>query len=314
MAKHEFRTRYVDMWGLPSLHPTNVELLQQLKTADTQHFTKNMDVVGTVSELNSESTWDQTHLVGVRSDVWKPDQEELEKCLASLQKSRRTELKQSIKRSGRLNKKQSAILDKNIDQDAVMQLETCDIVRRRLVLKLFKTTGTRTRWCGTIEEVTTTEVHNSMGSSRSLLTMAVMLPGTEMVTSVQENRRAIRIPSVFTFSYFDGGRIWNILLKQRWVSLGIDFDMQTEGKRIGMLDGTFATVGSDFYVNLSEHPLAEKTQFLDLLTLFASSVGYHKAMRRGVKRRIQADLAGESHRHVIEDEELRLRHNGRAAA
>jgi hypothetical protein len=37
-------------------------------------------------------------------------------------------------------------------------------------------------------------------------------------------------------------------------------------------------------------------------------------MRRSIKRRVKAAAAGESYRHIIEDEELRLRHNGRSAA
>ncbi len=67
-------------------------------------------------------------------------------------------------------------------------------------------------------------------------------------------------------------------------------------------------------MRLDEHPLAGNTHFVDLLTLFTSSVGYHRAMRRSVKRRVKAALAGQSHRNIIEDEELRLRHNGRSAA
>ena len=70
-------SRYVDMWAMPGIHPSNVEFLQQLKTADTQHFTKNMNTVGTVSEKDEDSgKWQKTHLIGVRTDVWKPDKEE----------------------------------------------------------------------------------------------------------------------------------------------------------------------------------------------------------------------------------------------
>ena len=46
--------RYVDMWALPGMHASNVEFMQKLKTADTNHFTTHMDTVGTVSELNVE--------------------------------------------------------------------------------------------------------------------------------------------------------------------------------------------------------------------------------------------------------------------
>lgn len=308
-------SRYVDMWALPGVHPTNVELLQQLKTADTHHFTKNMDVVGTVSELDNETRrWEKTHMIGVRTDVWRPDKKEMARSLKSIQSKRRTELKQQIKRGGRLDTKQSTLLDESIEKDLVMQMDSGDIEKRRLVLKLFKTTATRVRWCGTIEEVTTTEIHNSIGSKRRLLTTAVMLPRTEFITYVQENHRTFRVPSIFTFCYYDDDRMWHLTLKQRWFSLGVDFDVEVNSKSIGKLDGKLVSFGADSLIQLDEHPLAGNTQFVDLLTLFTSSVGFHRAMRRSLKRRIKAAKTGESHRNIIEDEELRLRHNGRAAA
>ena len=42
-----------------------------------------------------------------------------------------------------------------------------------------------------------------------------------------------------------------------------------------------------------------------LLTLFAASVGYHRAMRRSVNRRVEAALGGEAHRNMLQNEELR---------
>jgi hypothetical protein len=195
-------------------------------------------------------------------------------------------------------------------------MNTCsdEIERRRLVLKLFKTTTERVRWCGTIEQVTTTEIHNSIGSNRSLLTLVVMLPRTEMVTYIQQNHRTFRIPSLFTLGFYDDKRMWNLTLKRRWVSIGADFDVEADGETIGDLDGRLLSFGCDSYVNLDPHELAENWRFVDLLTLFTASVGYHKAMRKSVDRRVDAALTGNSHCHVVEDEELRLRHNGRAAA
>ena len=65
----EGRRRYVDMWALPGMHPSNVELLQKLKTADTNKFTTNMDCVGTVKEQDLESgKWEKSHLIGIRTD------------------------------------------------------------------------------------------------------------------------------------------------------------------------------------------------------------------------------------------------------
>ncbi len=309
------RRRYVDMWALPGMHPSNVEFLQKLKTADASQFTTNMDCVGTISEQDMESRkWQKTHLIGIRTDVWKPDEEELESALGSLQDKRRSELRQNIKRSGRLSSKQKTKLEENLSNDQIMQMQSSDIETRRLVLKIFKTTGERVRWVGTIEEITTTEVHNSIGSKRTLLTLAVMLPRNKFVTQVQQNHRTFRIPSLFTFCYYDDDRMWNLMLRRQWFSIGADFDIEADGETIGEIDGRLFSFGSDSYVDIDPHPLTENTQFVDLLTLFACSVGYHKAMRRSVNRRVEAALSGESHRHIIEDEELRLRHNGRSAA
>ncbi len=316
MAKRAPREsyRYIDMWAVPGIHPTNNEFLQRLKTADSQHFTRNMDVVGTISEKDEEGKWGKTHLIGVRTDIWKPDAQEVEETLDHLRERRKDELRREIKRSGRLNAKQKQELKERVEEDQIMQMESEDVEHRRLVLKIFKTTGARTNWTGTIEQITATEIHNSIGSKKSLITLAVMLPRYEYVTYIQQNHRSFRIPAVFTFGFYDSGRMWHLCLRRKWVSFGVDFDVIADGKRIGVVDGVLFAMGCDSYVNLESHPLNSSTQFVDLLTLFASSIGYHKAMRRSIKTRVAACIAGDWHQHLIQDEELKLRHNGRSAA
>lgn len=307
--------RYIDMWALPGVHPSNIELLQKLKTADTNHFTTHMDCVGTVSTLDSKTEqWEESHMVGLRTDVWKPDAEELHSSIRSLKDKRRREIKQSIKRSGRLSEQQKQRLEEDLSEDEIMQMQSSDLLSRRLVMKLFRTTGDRMSWVGTIEEVTTTEVHNSMGTKKSLLTMAVMLTRMQQVSYIQQNHRTFRIPSLFSFCFHDSQRMWNVLLRRHWVSIGADFDVEADGEAIGEVDGKLFTFGSDSHLVIDPHPLSEQTRFVDLMTLFAASVGYHRAMRRSVEARVQATLDGQWQRNMIEDEELRLRHNGRAAA
>jgi len=306
--------RYVDMWAMPGLHPMNIEILQKLKTADSNHFTKEMNAVGTVSELDSDDVWQQTHLIGVRTDVWAPDQSELNSALKRIKKRRLVELRKKIKRTGRLNEKQNEVLQEQTATDDVLNMEVGDIEKRRLVLKLFKNSTQRMRWCGTIEEVTTSEIHNSIGSKRNLITLMVNLPDVQFVTTIQENHRTLRYPATFSFCFHDQGQMWHINLKQRWVSLGPDFDLLINGQNVGLVDGKLMCFGSDSYIDMENHPLLSDTNFLNLITLFTASIGYHKAMRKSIGRRVKATLAGQSYRHLIEDEELRLRHNGRAAA
>ncbi|QDT04179.1 hypothetical protein K227x_25680 [Rubripirellula lacrimiformis] len=307
--------RYLDMWALPGMHPSNVDILQQMKTADTNHFTTHMDTVGTVAEQDLESgSWATTHMLGLRTDVWKVDGAELEDALEVMRDQRRQTLKKQIKKTGRLSAKQKADLDAQLEDDDVMQMEPGEIEKRRLVLKLFKTSTDRVRWCGTIEQVTMTEVHNSIGSKRNLLTMVVMLPRSEHVTYIQQNHRTFRIPSIFTFGFFDGQQMHHVAIKRKWVSIGADFEVECDGESIGEIDGRLFSFGADSYLDIDPGPLSENTGFIDLMTLFTASVGYHKAMRKSVDRRVKATLSGQSHCHVVCNEELRLRHNGRAAA
>lgn len=307
--------RYVDMWAVPGMHPSNIDFIQKLKTADTHHFTKNMNAVGTVSERDAEAgNWTQSHLVGIRTDIWHPNQQETQRALRLLHRRRKQELKQQIKKTGRLSEKQAERLKNQLDDDAVMQMQSEDIEQRRLVLKLFKTNSNRMRWCGTIEEVTITEVHNSIGSNRCLISLVVMLPRVKMVTYIQENHRTLRWPAIFSCGYYSDQRVWHVTLKQRWLAFGADFDIHVDGQRIGLQDSKLIGLGSDSHLTLDTHPLVDDTGFRDLLTLFAASTGYHRAMRRSIRRRIEAVQRGQAHRHLVGDEELRLRHNGRAAA
>ena len=256
-------TLYVDMWALRSVHPTNIELLQRLKSGDDRQFGANMDVCGTVSRQDSKTgSWSRSHIVGLRSDVW----------------------------------------------------DSAD--HHRLVMKLFKSTGERIRWTGTVEEVTTREVHNSIGSCRPVLSLAVLLPGYEYVVAVQQNHRTFRIPSVFTFSFFDEKRerMWYISLKRKWFSFGADFVIESGGERIGDIDGKLIGFGYNAHVHVYQPELAGNRRFLDLLTLFTTSVGYHRAMRKSVKQRVRAAHSGEASPHVVEDEEFWLLKNPRRRA
>ena len=306
--------RYVDMWAVPGMHPTNIEFLQKLKTADTNQFTKGMNVIGTLSEQEAGGRWDKTHLLGIRSDIWKPSRKELSRSLNAVHRRRKQELRESIKTRGRLSADQQQQWQQAVQQDEIMQLQSDQLEQRRLVLKLFKTTGKRVRWCGTLEELTTAEVHNSMGSRRSLVSLVGILPGAQHVTTIQENHRTARFPSTFSFCYYHEQRMWHVLLKQRWFSFGPDYDLFIDGRWHGLMDAKLLCLGADSYVDIERHPLAGNTAFCDLLTLFTASVSYHRSIRRSIRRRIRAIQSGQADRYVIDDEELRMRHNGRAAA
>jgi hypothetical protein len=300
------------MWAVPGIHPTNSDFLQSYKMSDSSHFTRGMDVVGTISE-EQEGDWEKTFLIGIRTDIWKPDKNEVAATLKCLHEKRRRELKKEIKKSGRLDAKQKSQLQKELEQDKIMKLQTDDIVQRRLVMKLFKTTGKRLNWSGTIEQITTQEVQNSIGSRRTLLSFAVILPRQDMIVYVTQNHRTFSFTSVFTFSYYCDGRMWPVCLHQRWGSMTPDYEVLVDGQRIGFVKGVLFAMGSDSYVELYEHKLCHESGFSELLTLFAASIGYHKAMCKSVKRRVSACKSGDWQKCLIEDEELKIYKNGRVA-
>lgn len=304
--------RYVDMWAVPGVHPTNSDFLQSYKMADSQYFTRSMDVVGTVSE-QQDGDWERTYLIGIRSDIWKPDGKEVADTLNCLQEKRRRELKKEIKKTGRLNARQKSQLQKKLEEDKIMQLQCDDIEQRRLVLKLFKTTGKRLTWAGTIEQITSREVQHSIGSRRTLLSFALILPRTDLIVHLTQNHRTFSFTAIFSFSYFCGSRMWPVCLRQRFGSIVPDYEILVDGERIGFVNGVLFAMGSDSYVELYEHALCHDSGFVELMTLFAASIGYHKAMRRSVKRRVDACKSGDWQKCLIEDEELKIYRNGRVA-
>lgn len=307
--------RYVDMWALMGLHPANIELLQKLKRAEDQRFSPNMDVCGTISERDPKSgNWNQTHMVGLRTDIWNPDPNQQSRILKRLQSEREIQLRKEIKRSGQLSSSQRKNLDRQLAQDPVLKMTPQEIENRRLVIKLFSSNHDNIRWTGTMEEVVSRELHNSLGTKKSVLSFVTLLQGYQYMTSLQENKRTFRIPSIFSFNYYDEqqNRMWYLKIKRKWISIGADFIVESQNQVIGEIDGALIGLGYNAHVYLYEPSLAKDRQLMDLLTLFATSVGYQPAIRRSLRRRLQATKRGLCVQNIIEDEEFRLLKNPRA--
>lgn len=305
--------RFIDMWAVPGLHPTNIDLMQKLRSAEDRQFGANMDTCGAISERDLQTKqWEKTHLIGIRTDVWKPSKKDRRRALKSLKKTRRDQIRRGIKKNSRLNADEKKLLEAKLDKDHTMSLEEGDVDKHRLVLKLFRSTGKNIRWVGSIEEMTSREIHNSLGSKRPLLSFAVNISGYDFVTTIDQHHRTARIPAVFTFGYYDAkrDRMWYVEIKRRWFAFGTDFVIEAQGERIGYIDGRLISLGGDSHVYVYEPTLAADQGFMDLLTLFAASARYHRAIRKHVKRRIKA-LRERRDCHVIEDEEFSLLRNPR---
>jgi len=308
--------RYVDMWAFMGVHPSNLEILRRLKMADDRQFGANMDLCGTVSEKDdAKGSWNQSHVIGIRSDIWNPAPEKLARKCESLQERRRGDLRKRIRAQGPLNQEQTRLLAEIMTRDPVMRMRPSDLESRRLVLKLFKSTGTRIQWQGSLEEMVTRELHNSLGTNGPVLSFSLSLGGFEFLTSIQENRRWLRIPSIFSFCYHDEERerLWFVEIRRKWVSVGIDFRIIADGRQIGEIDGALIGFGYNAYISIDDPILADDPRFADLLTLFTASVGYQKTMRAAVRRRMIASRAGLPSAQLIEAEEFGLLRNPRVA-
>ncbi len=313
------QTRYrrlIDMWVAPGIHPTNLDILNKLKTAEDRQFSSNMKVTGKViDEDREERSKGESHIIGIRSDVWRPTKKERARALAAIRKRKVSEHRRSIKSNGRLTKEEQAELEARLREDESLSLDEGDVDKSRLVIKMFRSTGKRIDWRGTLEELTVTEIHNSMGSARPLATFAVILSGHDYMIQIQQNRRLWRIPPVFSFAYYDekNDRMWYIDLKCYWVSLGIDYSIEAQGRKIGKIDGRLFALGTDSMIHIYEPSLAEDSKFQDLLSLFAASIGFQRRVRENIQRRLQGIRQGKS-LHVVEDEELWLLKNPRRIA
>ncbi|WP_437205195.1 hypothetical protein [Planctomicrobium sp. SH664] len=308
--------RYVDMWAFMGAHPTNVDLMKRLKSADTHQFNTNMDVCGTVQERDLDSgRWYESHLAALRTDVWTPNQVQQQRRLEAVQLERQEVLRRQIKASGPLNEAQTQRLHKQLLSDPVMRLSPSQFESRRLVMKLFRSNEEKVSWVGSLEEVTTREVHNSLGSKRPLLWMTANLAASKYNCDVQENHRTFRIPAIFTFCFLQHqkNKLWYVNIRRKWISIGADFVVEAEGRRIAEIDGALFGFGYNAHIYLYEAELARNREFMDLLTLFTTTVGYHNAMRKSVKRRVQAVRKGYGAQQIVEDEELGLLKNPRAA-
>ncbi len=304
------------MWVAPGIHPTNIDILNKLKSAEDRQFSSNMRVTGKIiDEDREERSRGESHIIGIRSDIWRPSKKDRKRALAAIQKQKTTEHRKSIKSNGRLTKEEKAELEQRLMEDETMSLDAADVDKSRLVIKMFRSTGKRIDWRGTLEELSVTEIHNSIGSARPLATFAVILSGYDYMIKIQQNRRIWRIPPVFSFAYYDekNDRMWYIDLKCYWVSLGIDYSIEAQGRKIGKIDGRLFALGTDSMIHIYEPSLAEDTKFQDLLSLFSASIGFQRRVRDNIKRRLKGIRQGKSI-HVVEDEELWLLKNPRRIA
>lgn len=201
--KQKRYSRLVDMWAAPNLNPTNLDVLTKLKSAEDRQFGKNMEVTGKILDKDKEKkTNEETHIIGIRTDVWKPSKEERERSLNAIKKKRRAELRGEVKSKGRLNKSEQTQLDVKIESDETMAMTAKNVDKSRLVLKLFRSTGKNINWKGSLEEMTVREIHQSFGSKKPLITFGINLPGYDYLVCVQQCRRFFR-PAVFSFAYLN---------------------------------------------------------------------------------------------------------------
>lgn len=313
------RNIFIDMWAFLGMHATNINVLQKLKTAEDRQFTPGMDINGKISEIPigddiGKKDKEEIAIMAIRSKVWDPPKEDLEKTLERVKKKKKEFIKKGIKkRGGRLNKEQKEELDEKLEEKEINKLTTTSIDKRRLIIKMFSSTGKRIHWKGTIEEITTKELHNSLASNHPLVYFTIVLSGYDYVTVVQQNLRYFALAPVYSFNYWDEklDKMWYFTIFQRFISIGIDFDVYAEGRKIAFLDGKLVGLGGNSNVKIYDEFLAKDKKFADILVLFTSTVGYQRVMRKYIKKRMKSIIKSGKIEHIIEDEEFWMMKNPR---
>lgn len=319
------RNIFVDMWAFLGMHATNIDIMKTIRRADDRQFTPGMDVNGMISEDPAEGQLGikertQIALMTIRSNLWEPPKEELEKTLEKVKKEKVDLIKKGIKkRGGRLNKEQKEELEEQVGNEGVEDIKTDDIDKQRLVMKMFahrkKKDGSKTklRWIGTIEESVTKELHNSLGSKHPLTFFSIILPGYDYVVNIEQNRRYWAFAPIFSFNYWDekNQKMWYVTIKQRFISIGIDFDVYSEGRKVAFIDGKLIGLGGNSNIKIYDDVLARDKNFGNILTLFTSTVGYQRIIRRNLKKRMKSMLNNGNRQVIIEDEEFWMMKNPR---
>ncbi len=313
------RNIFVDMWAFLGMHATNINIVQKLKTAEDRQFTFGMDVNGKISEDPAEDEIGKKErediaLMAIRSNLWEPPKEDKEKALGSYKKKVTEKLRKKVKRTGgRLNKEQKEKLEEKKDEADLDKFKPNDIDKKRLVIKMFSTTGKKIHWKGTVEELSSREIHNSMGSNHPLVTLNVILPGYDYLITIQQNLKYFALAPIYSFFYWDEKmeKMWYVVIKQRFISIGIDFDVYAEDRKIAFIDGKLIGLGGNSSVKIYDEYLAKDKKFGDILVLFTSTVGYLPHMRRAIKKRIKSLERDGNNIHIVEDEEFWMLKNPR---
>ncbi len=312
------RNIYVDMWAFLGSHATNVGIVQKLKTAEDRQFTVGMDVNGKVSEDRTEERdegKEDIAMMAIRSNLWEPPREDKIKALESFKKKREEKLRKVVKRmGGRLNAEQKEELEDLKKQEGLEDIRESDIDKKRLVIKMFSTTGKKIHWKGTIEELSSREFQNSLGSKKPLVCFNVILPGYDYLITIEQNFKYFRFAPNYSFAYWDEKqeKMWYFKIRQRFISVGTDLDVYSEGgKKVAFIDGKLIGLGGNSNIKIYDEYLAKDKKFADILILFTSSIGYIPKIKGAIRKRMNSYLNNGRNIHIIEDEEFWMMKNPR---
>ncbi|THB68100.1 MAG: hypothetical protein D6E12_07190 [Desulfovibrio sp.] len=311
------RQLFLDLWALVKHNPVNIDLLNKLRTGEDRQFGSDMDVMGKIFEepvLDSKEKRKETGLMGIRTPLWKPSKDDRTQTLTRMQKQREKDMRKEIKPGGgRLNAEQQRTFEALSARDEVLLAKPDNVDSGRLVIKLFANTGKDISWKGTIEELTMQEMHQSFGRRRTRMSFACIIPGYEYVAYIEQHHPFWALMPTFSFGYWDDatGTVRAITMRQKLVSFGVDFTVFAEGRRVAYIDGKLISVGHNSRITIHDEVLAKDKVFADILLLFTATAGFHKEIRKRIKRRMLGLSGKRTNLYVVDRDELWLMKNPR---
>lgn len=312
------RNVLLDLWWVVKHNPVNLDILNKLRTGEDRQFGRDMDIMGKIHELPTDDgrveDKTETGLVGIRNRLWKPPKEDRQDYLDSLQRKRRTELKREVRDGGgRLNAEEKRQYEALAATDPALNAGPDDIDMSRLVIKIFNNTAKNISWRGTVEECTALEVQRSFGRRGARMGFAVILSGFEYMVTLEHHHPCLDILPTYSFCYWDekAKALRPITIRQKLVSFGVDFNIFAEGRKIGVIDGKLISMGHNSNIRLFDETLAGDNRFMDILLLFTCTVGFHKAIRKNIRRRIKGLKGKLLNHHVVDRDEMWLMKNPR---
>ena len=185
-----------------------------------------------------------------------------------------------------------------------------DPLERRFVMKIFSPSG---YWRCSIERLQGESFAVSHATKEPCPVYICVFKHTRNLYRIKRLAHFPRFQGeVFGFSYLDENDIFrSYMIDDKRLTFGSDWMIKDiHNNIVARIDGKFMNVGGRFKVKILDPILAEDTTFINILTLFSSTLRFHKDIKKNIKKSIK-ELRDSDIEVKLDDSEANLYLNPR---